>query len=70
MRILVDIPDYQIKDLKIISKAERISRAEAIRRAITLYIEKKNLEHVAFGLWKSHKVDGLEYQKRIRSDVY
>jgi hypothetical protein len=69
MRTLVDIPDRQIKDLTAICAAERLPRAELIRRAITAYIEKKTPPAVdAFGLWKSHKVDGLAYQEQVRSE--
>ena len=69
MRTLVDIPDRQIEDLTTICEAEKVSRAEAIRQAISSYIEKKKPTAVdAFGLWKSRKVDGLAYQERVRSE--
>lgn len=69
MRTLVDIPDKQIKDLMTICEAEKMSRAEVIRQAISYYLEKKKPEAVdAFGLWKHRKVDGLEYQEQVRSE--
>ena len=69
MRTLVDIPDKQIKDLMAICEAENVSRAEVIRQAIALYLEKKRPDAVeAFGLWKDHKVDGLAYQNQARSE--
>jgi len=69
MRTLVDIPDRQIKELTAICEIEKVSRAEAIRQAIASYIEKKKPATVeAFGLWKSHKVDGLAYQEQVRSE--
>ena len=69
MRTLVDIPDRQIRDLTAICEAEKVSRAEVIRQAISAYLEKKKPQAVdAFGLWKDHKVDGLEYQEQVRSE--
>ena len=69
MRTLVDIPDKQIKELSALCAAEKMSRAEAIRQAITYYLEKKKPEAVeAFGLWKDRKVDGLSYQEQVRSE--
>lgn len=69
MRTLVDIPDWQIKDLMAICEAEKVSRAEVIRQAISSYLEKKKPEAVeVFGLWKDRKVDGLTYQEQVRSE--
>lgn len=69
MRTLVDIPDRQLKDLAAICAAEKMSRAELIRQAISAYLEKKKPATVeAFGLWIEHKVDGLEYQEQVRSE--
>lgn len=69
MRTLVDIPDRQIAELAMISKAEKISRAEIIRRAITSYLERQRGDSgEAFGIWKDTPEDGLAYQERIRSE--
>ena len=69
MRTLVDIPDRQIKDLTAICEAEKVSRAEVVRRAIADYLEKKKPGAAeAFGLWKDRKVDGLAYQEQVRSE--
>jgi hypothetical protein len=69
MRTLVDIPDRQIKDLTAICEAEKVSRAEVVRRAIADYLEKKKPDAAeAFGLWKDRKVDGLAYQEQVRSE--
>jgi hypothetical protein len=71
MRTLVDIPESELEALNTLSKAEGVSRAESIRRAIKAYVELKapmpKLED-GFGLWKDHYVDGLEYQLKIRSE--
>ena len=69
MRTLIDIPDKQIKDLASICKAEKVSRAEVIRQAISAYLDTKRPNAVdAFGLWKDRAVDGLAYQEQARSE--
>jgi len=69
MRTLVDIPDRQIKRLTAICEAEKVSRAEIIRQAISSFLEQKKTGTVeAFGLWKGRKVDGLAYQEQVRSE--
>jgi predicted transcriptional regulator len=69
-RILVDLPDSQVEELAEIVDAERRPRAAVIRDAIEAYIalHKPGLAADAFGLWKEKKVDGLEYQKRLRTE--
>lgn len=69
-RILVDLPDAQIEALAIIAEAGQRSRAAVIREAIEAYVlqNKQGLGADVFGLWKSKKVDGLEYQQELRSE--
>lgn len=69
MRTLIDIPEKQIKELTAISQAEKVSRAEVIRKAIAYYLEKKKPQSDdAFGLWKDRNIDGLAYQEQARSE--
>lgn len=69
MRTLIDIPDRQIDDLTRICDAKGVSRAEAIRQAITLFIEQNKPVAVdVFSLWKDHNTDGLAYQEGMRSE--
>lgn len=70
MRTLVDIPNKQLGELAEICKQENLSRAAVVREAITAYIaehrSKKTVD--AFGLWGKKKIDGLKYQRKIRSE--
>ena len=71
MRTLVDIPDEQIDDLAIICEAKKVSRAELIRQAISVYIGTHKLVPAeAFGLWKTKQpsLDGLAYQEQARAE--
>jgi metal-responsive CopG/Arc/MetJ family transcriptional regulator len=70
MRTLVDLGDAQLQALDELSKKEKRSRAALIRRAIDDYLAKERYkqEGDAFGLWGKRKVDGLAYQKKVRSE--
>ena len=71
MRTLVDIPDNQIDDLAVICEAKKVSRAEVIRQAISVYIGTNKLVPTdAFGLWsaKQPSLDGLAYQEQARAE--
>jgi len=71
MRTLVDIPARELEALNALSKAEGVSRAESIRRAIKAYVELKTpmakLED-GFGLWKDKGIDTDEYLNKIRAE--
>jgi metal-responsive CopG/Arc/MetJ family transcriptional regulator len=70
MRTLVDLTDRQVAALDALSKSEERSRAALIRQAIDDYLAKRRSkqESDAFGLWGERKVDGLTYQKKVRSE--
>jgi len=74
MRILVDIPDDDLAIINSVIKAQSISRAEFIRRAIAQSLtahRKTQIEkarEAAFGLLAGRSVDGMEYQERIRQE--
>lgn len=70
MRTLVDLPEKQLKALLRLSKARKQSRAAIIRDAVSAYLEKERFSEKdpAFGLWGDRTVDGLEYQRKLRSE--
>jgi metal-responsive CopG/Arc/MetJ family transcriptional regulator len=70
-RALVGIPEKELKALDTLSEVQHVSRAELIRRAVSLYLEKfkpADKSEEAFGLWEDRKVDGLAYQTRLREE--
>ncbi|AXE96725.1 ribbon-helix-helix protein, CopG family [Paraburkholderia sp. 22099] len=69
-RILIDLPDSQVEELALLVESEQRPRAAVIRDAIEAYIaqHKRVLGNDVFGLWKNRKVDGLEYQRELRSE--
>jgi hypothetical protein len=77
MRAIIDLPDEQASQLQASCEREGISRAEAVRRAISLYITQRAAQQraqgiaPAFGLWSKpgrQLVDGVSYQRQLRAD--
>jgi metal-responsive CopG/Arc/MetJ family transcriptional regulator len=73
MRTIVDLPEEQIKALDTYRKLHRISRAEAVRRAVAAFIPAKSHKkvdfrrHPAFGSSKTfRKEDSVELVRRLR----
>jgi len=69
-RILVDLPDSQIKELAAIVAFERRPRAAVIREAVEGYIRQRGRAPGAdvFGLWKRREIAGLASQQELRSE--
>jgi len=69
MKTIIDIPEDQAAPLSELCQRTRISRAEAIRRAIALFLQlHRDPDKAAFGLWKGTEIDGEEYQRTLRGE--
>lgn len=70
MRIEVDLGESQLQALDELSKAEHKSRDSLIQQALEQYLSRQTFssKDPAFGLWSNRKIDGLEYQERIRNE--
>lgn len=70
MRTIVELPEDQLRALAEICRREKISRAEAIRRAVARYAREAAGERSreAFGLWRGRGADGLAYERRLRKE--
>ena len=69
MRILVDIPEGELKELNLLSRSRKVSRAELIREAVAGFLaeNRAGLED-SFGIWKKRGLDGAEYQEKLRRE--
>ena len=74
MRTLVDIPADDLKALDELARDRNQSRAKVIRQALSEHLrrnasprKKPDLSEF-FGIWKGHRIDGLEYQQRLRAE--
>ncbi|MEO6043250.1 MAG: CopG family transcriptional regulator [Tepidiformaceae bacterium] len=74
MRTIVDLPEEQLLWLASVCAREGISRAEAIRRAVEASMHQndeadfKRALDAAFGSWKGHGIDALEFERQIRAE--
>jgi len=70
MRTIVDLPDDQVSALREICKAQGISRAEAVRRAVAEMLgkEKSSGREEAFGAWTRDRGDSVEFVRQIRKE--
>jgi metal-responsive CopG/Arc/MetJ family transcriptional regulator len=71
-RFLVDLTEKQKTALERLSAKEKRSRASLVREAIDVLVQsrkkKKSALEATFGLWGDRAVDGVEYQRKIRSE--
>ena len=70
MRALVDLPKQDLEALDDLGRRRRTSRAGLIREAVSDYLARNRAPGLdeAFGLWSGPAVDGLTYQRKIRSE--
>ena len=74
MRIIVELPEAQIKALARRCRREGISRAEAIRRAVDKMVsggeaaEAREGFRSGFGLWRGRQTDGRGYVEVLRAE--
>jgi hypothetical protein len=70
MRTIIDLPEAQVEALDAFCRRERISRAEAIRRAVDAHLarERERGPDPAFGVWADRPVDGLTFERRLRRE--
>lgn len=69
MRTIIDLPDDQVIALAELCKTEKISRAEAIRRALGEMLAKKKIKgrEEAFGSWEN-RGDGRKIVENLRKE--
>jgi metal-responsive CopG/Arc/MetJ family transcriptional regulator len=76
MRTIIDLPDDQVRKLAAYCAREKVSRAEAVRRAVDRLVndaaEMKARRQIAldatFGMWKDRGIDTDTYLAELRSE--
>ena len=76
MRTIIELPEPQIRALAAYCAREKVSRAEAIRRAVNELLTKSEHERsddeaafkAAFGLWKDRGIDTDTHLAELRSE--
>ena len=69
-RIVIDLPDEDLRLLDVIKKVQKKPRTEIIRMAISNYLENDRTSETesAFGLWRQKNGDGLVFQTALREE--
>ena len=70
MRTIIDIPAHLVEEIDALARQEKISRAEAVRRAMAEYLEKRAVRrtNAGFGIWKNRNIDPLTYEDELRGE--
>jgi hypothetical protein len=69
MRTIVDLPNQERDELDAHCRQRGISRAEALREALRLWLEHQQPKHgEVFGLWGDRGEDALTLQDALRRE--
>ena len=69
IRTIVDLPDAEREQLDALCRQRGLSRAEALRQALRLWLQQQTPEHgQVFGLWRDRPQDSLELQQALRQE--
>lgn len=69
MRTIVDLHDEQFRALGRLCAEQKISRTEAVRRAVSQLLKSAaaNRKDAGFGIWKHKKTDSRKLVDRLRA---
>jgi Arc/MetJ-type ribon-helix-helix transcriptional regulator len=69
MRTIVDLPDPERAQLDALCRQRGLSRAEALRQALRLWLRQQQPGHSeVFGLWRDRPENGVELQQALRAE--
>ena len=69
MRTIVDLPDPERAQLDALCRQGGLSRAEAMRQALRLWLAQQQPVHSAvFGLWRDRTEDSVALQQALRAE--
>jgi hypothetical protein len=70
MRTIIDLPDDQVNALAELCRIQRISRAEAVRRALASMLANQQIlgREKAFGAWQKKNIDSQKFVQNLREE--
>jgi len=69
MRTIVDLPERERDQLDALCRQRGLSRAEAIRQALRLWLRQQQPAHgEVFGLWRDRPEGSLTLQETLRQE--
>lgn len=67
-RTIVDIPDEQLREVGRLCRALKISRAEAVRQGVAVFLEQNQaVQEDGFGLWGGSAIEARKLIESLRS---
>jgi len=70
MRTIIDLPQEQLGALARLCAIQKISRAEAVRRAVDRLLKDSMIEDkdVGFGMWRNKGITARHYVDHLRNE--
>ena len=69
VRTIIDLPEPDRQLLDALCRQRGMSRAEALRQALALWLEQQQPDHgQVFGLWRDRPGDALSLQEALRQE--
>ena len=68
MRMTISLRDEQAQRLEELCRNEGISRAEAVRRAVSRYLAHHRQREDVFGIWRGRATQGLASERPLRDE--
>jgi Arc/MetJ-type ribon-helix-helix transcriptional regulator len=69
MRTIIDLPEAERAQLDALCRQRGLSRAEALRQALRLWLERQQPSHAeVFGLWRDRQPGALASQEALRQE--
>ena len=66
---MVDLPEPERDQLDALCRQRGLSRAEALRQALRLWLQHQTPNHrQVYGLWRDRPEDGLALQRALRQE--
>ena len=76
VRILISLPDQKLKQLDVLARKNKKSRAQVAREAVDLYLDKNDRRQESWqelvrstaGIWKHKNMDTDTYLAKLRAE--
>lgn len=69
MRTIIDLPEADRDRLDAYCRQRGVSRAQALREALALWLEQQQPDHQqVFGLWRERPGDALSQERALRQE--
>ncbi len=68
-RIVIDLPEEDLRQLDNLAAVRHLSREELIRQALSGYLadNRTGSNNNAFGLWANSNTEGILYESQVRN---